>query len=79
MKSGELITMMRQHRGLNKSQLAQSLNLTRQRLQALENSKDVAFSTIVKICETLEFEFVALPKESDHSGFEGVGIAVKKA
>jgi len=52
--------MMRQHRGLNKSQLAQSLNLTRQRLQALENSKDVAFSTIVKICETLEFEFVVM-------------------
>lgn len=64
MKAGEIISEIRKFRGKTRQELADLLGVTKQRMSAIESASDVSFSTMQRVCDALDFEIMAHPKES---------------
>lgn len=63
MNSGEIIKMMRRYRGLTQTELGAKMDLTQQRIGALEAEPDCYFSNIQKAAEACDFNLRAIPRE----------------
>lgn len=59
-----MISEIRKFRGITRQELADLLGVTKQRMGAIENADDVSFSTMQRVCASLNFEIMAFPVES---------------